>query len=78
MRPPKLPTDLRRLQRDMNRRLLGLVLFVLVVVGGALITAVYGIPAGLLGVACLLSGAGLIGLLWLAFSLIGRWAGEDR
>ena len=49
MRASKPPTDMRRIQRDMNRRLLMLVLFVLVVVGGGLIAVLYGAPAGLLG-----------------------------
>lgn len=68
---------MRRMRRDMNRRLLLLVLFVLVVVGGGLIAVVYGAPAGILGVICLLSGAGVIGLMWLAFTLIGKWAGDE-
>jgi hypothetical protein len=68
---------MRKLRRDMNRRMLWLVVFVLVVVGGALIAAVYGAGAAAVGLACLLAGAGLIGLLWLVFSLIGRWTGDE-
>ena len=68
---------MRKLRRDMNRRMLWLVVFVLVVVGGALIALVYGTGAAAVGLACLLAGAGLIGLLWLVFSLIGRWAGDE-
>ena len=73
---PRPPTDLRRLRNEMNRRLLWLVLFVLVVVGGVLITVLYSVQAGVLAVACLLAGAGVIGLLWLIFTLIGKWVGE--
>ncbi len=71
------PTDLRRLRRDTNRRLLVLVLFVLVAVGGGLIALLYGGPAAMLGIACLLAGAGAILVIWLALSLIGKWAGDE-
>jgi protein-S-isoprenylcysteine O-methyltransferase Ste14 len=73
--PP--PTNLRRIRREMNRRLLGLVLFVLVIVGGGLIALLFGPPAGALALLCLLAGAALIGLLWLVFTLLGKWAGEE-
>jgi hypothetical protein len=73
---PRPPTDLRRQRNEFDRRLLWLVLFVLVAVGGALIAAIYGSEAAALGVACLLVGAGVIGLLWAVFSLIGKWVGE--
>lgn len=61
----------------MNRRLLGLVLFSLVIVGAGLIGVIYGWSAGLMGVLCLLAGAAVIGLLWLIFTLLGKWAGSD-
>lgn len=73
---PRPPTDLRQQRNTLNRRLLWLVLFVLVVVGGALIALFYGAEAGLLSVACLLVGAGVIGFLWLVFTLFGKWVGE--
>ncbi len=75
--PERQPTDLRRLRRDTYRRLLLLALFVLVVVGGGLIALVYGAPAAMLGIACLLAGAGAIVAIWLALSLIGKWAGDE-
>lgn len=75
--PDRQPTDLRRLRRDTNRRLLLLVLFVLVVVGGGLVALLYGAPAAVLGIACLLAGAGVIVAIWLALSLIGKWAGDE-
>jgi hypothetical protein len=74
--PPRLPTDLRKQRNDMNRRLLLLVMFVLVVIGGVLIAIFYGPSAGALAVMCLLGGAGVIGLLWLVFTLMGKWAGD--
>lgn len=61
----------------MNRRLLWLVMFVLVVIGSVLIGAIYGWQAGALAVLCLLAGAGVIALLWLIFTLLGKWAGES-
>ena len=77
MSAPRPPTDLRRQRAEFNRRLLGLVLFVLVIVGGALIAVLYGPQAGVLAVACLLGGAGVIGLLWLIFTLIGKAVNSD-
>jgi hypothetical protein len=73
---PRQPTDLRRQRNTFNRSLLGLVLFLLVVVGGILIATFYGVEAAVLGVACLAVGAAVIGLLWAIFTLIGKWAGE--
>jgi hypothetical protein len=73
---PRPPTDLRRQRNEFNRALLWLALFLLVIVGGILIAAFYGASAALLGVACLLTGAGVIGLLWAIFTLIGKWVGE--
>jgi|YNPBryBLVA2012_1023415.scaffolds.fasta_scaffold80376_1 uncharacterized membrane protein YjjP (DUF1212 family) len=75
--PDREPTDLRRLRRDTNRRLLWLVLFVLVVVGGALIALLYGGPAAMLGIACLLTGAGAVAAIWVMLSLIGKWVGDE-
>jgi hypothetical protein len=74
---PRPPTDLRRQRNDFNRRLLWLVLFVLVIVGGLLIAVLYGFQAGVLAVTCLLAGAGIIGLLWLIFTLIGKAVNSD-
>jgi hypothetical protein len=65
------------LRGDFNRRLLWLVLFVLVIVGGGLIWVIYGTSAAALGLACLLVGAGVIGLLWIIFTLLGKWVGTE-
>jgi hypothetical protein len=37
----------------------------------------YGPQAGLLGVVCLFAGAATIGLIWLIYTLIGRWANAE-
>ena len=74
---PRPPTDSRKIRDEFNRRLLWLVLFVLVIVGGGLIWAIYGASAATLGITCLLVGAGVIGLLWLVFTVLGKWAGND-
>jgi hypothetical protein len=74
--PPRPPTDLRKQRADMNRRLLWLVLFVLVIVGSLLIAVIYGWQAGALAMICLAAGAGVIALLWLVFTLLGKWAGD--
>ncbi len=73
----RAPTDTRKIRQEMNRGLLGLVLFVLVIVGGGLIGVTYGWSAALLGVLCLVAGAGMIGLLWWLFTVLGKWAGGD-
>jgi protein-S-isoprenylcysteine O-methyltransferase Ste14 len=70
------PTDLRKQRVDLNRKLLMAVIFVLVVVGGFLIAIFYSAPAAVMGATCLAAGAGLIGVLWLIFSLLGKWVGE--
>ncbi|NJM42691.1 MAG: hypothetical protein HC853_19105 [Anaerolineae bacterium] len=74
---PKAPTNTRKLRDDLNRRLLWLVLFVLVIVGSGLIAAIYGSSAAVLGLACLSVGAGVIGLVWAIFTLIEKWVGSD-
>ena len=78
MKTPRPATDTRRMRRELDRRLLVFVVFFLVVVGSALIALSYGTSAALVGFGCLLAGAGLIGLLWWIFTLLGRWAGADR
>jgi fatty acid desaturase len=69
---PNRPTDLRRARRREQRRLFWVVAAFLVVVGGLAIALVYGPEAVVLGLVCLLAGAGLLGLLWLFLTLIER------
>lgn len=61
----------------MNRSLGLLVVVVLVVIGALLIGLLYGPYAGLLAAILLSAGAGALGLLWLIFTLIGRWVNPD-
>jgi hypothetical protein len=70
------PTDYRTLRRKTDRNLALAVIIFLVGVGGGLIALIYGGGAAVLGIACLLFGAGLFGLLWLILTLMGRWAGQ--
>jgi protein-S-isoprenylcysteine O-methyltransferase Ste14 len=70
MRPP---TDLRRNQKQTERRLLILAVVVLVFVGGGLIALIYGPGAWLTALPCLLGGAGAILFLYLLFTLAERW-----
>ena len=67
------PTDLRARRRREQRRLFWIVAAFLVVVGGIAIALVYGPEAVVLGLVCLLGGAGLLGLLWLFLTLIEKW-----
>ena len=68
------PTDLRAQRRREQRRLFWIVAAFLVVGGTIAIALVYGPPAAALGLACLLAGAGVLGLLWLILLLIERLA----
>jgi uncharacterized membrane protein YphA (DoxX/SURF4 family) len=70
---PSRPTDLRAQRRREQRRLFWVVAAFLVVGGGIAIALVYGAQAVALGLVCLLSGAALLGLLWLLLTLIERW-----
>ena len=58
------------------RNLLFLVMFVLVVVGTGLIGLIWGLNAMFLSSICLVSGAALIGGLWLLLTLIQKWVDE--
>ena len=77
MAPQNPPTDMRKIRREFNSHGLWLVLFGLVVVGGAIITIVYGPTAALVSVLCLVAGAGLVLFVWGILTLIGKWVGED-
>lgn len=67
-------TDYRAMRRRSDRDLALAVVIFLVGVGGTLIALVYGGGAAALGLVCLLTGAGLFGLIWLILTLIERWA----
>jgi hypothetical protein len=75
--PARPPTDLRRNRRSLDRNLAWAVVIFLVGVGGALIVLFFGTGPAVAGIACLLSGAGIFGLLWLILTLMGRWAKDD-
>ena len=68
------PTDLRGQRQREQRRLFWIVVSFLVVVGGGVIGLVYGPSAVVLGLACLLAGAGILGLLWLVLTAMERLA----
>ena len=68
------PTDLRTYRRQTERRLTLAVVLFLVLVGGGLIGLIYGPGAALMGISCLLLGAGVIGLLFVILTLMERWA----
>lgn len=70
------PTDSRALRKRTDRDLALAVVIFLVGVGGTLIGAIYGGGALILGLTCLLAGAGLFGLVWLILTLIERWTGQ--
>jgi len=74
MNDPGKPTDPRAQRQREQRRLFWIVILFLVVVGGAAIALVYGPRALVLGLACLLVGAGMLGLAWLILTLMEKLA----
>lgn len=68
------PTNPRAQRRREQRRLFWAVVAFLVIGGGAVILISYGSRAVILGVTCLLAGAGVLGLVWFILSLIERLA----
>ena len=74
--PSRPPTDYRANRRKTERDLAWAVVVFLVGVGGALIAFIYGGGAAILGITCLLAGAGIFGLVWLILTLMGRWANK--
>jgi hypothetical protein len=70
------PTSYRQTRRRTERNLLFLVIFVLVVGGTGLIGLIWGREAIFLSSLCLISGAALIGGLWLLLTLIQKWVDE--
>lgn len=69
-------TNMRQYRRDNDKRLLYLVLFTLVVVGGGLIALIFGWETLLTAVPCLLGGAFLILVPWGLLTLAEKW--RDR
>jgi len=67
-------SDFRQQRQREQRRLFWIVLAFLVIGGTITIALVYGPPAAVLGLVCLLAGAGLLILLWLILLLIERLA----
>ena len=74
---PSDASDLRRDRRREQRRLLWMVLAFLIVAGGLVIALSYGAPAAVIGLVCLVAGAGLVLLLWQILRVI-EWLGKDR
>lgn len=77
MREPRPPTDYQKIRKDFNRRALWLVVACLLFIGVPLIAIAYGPTAAITSAVCLLGGVGLILLIWLILSLIGKWAGDE-
>ena len=70
------PTNMRRYRRESDRKILYLVIFTLVVVGGTLIALIYGPGALLTALPCLVAGAALILVPWLLLTAAEKW--RDR
>ena len=70
------PTDTRGERKRSERTYLALVVFTLVVVGGALIALIFGLEALLTALPCLLAGALTIAAPWLLLTILEKW--RDR
>lgn len=70
----RLPTNPRQQAERQERSLLLAVIAFLLIVGGALIYALYGGGGLVTALACLLPGVGMLVLLWLVVSALGWWA----
>jgi hypothetical protein len=68
---------MRKIRREFDSHGLWLVLFGLIVIGGGIITIVYGPTAALASVLCLVAGAALVVFVWGILTLIGKLVGED-
>ena len=71
------PTNYRAHRRATDRQLAIAVVLFLLLVGSGLITVIYQPVAGVVAFGCLLFGVGILGLLWILLTLIGRWVEED-
>ena len=74
---PRPLDDLRAFRRREDRRLVFVIMAFLVVVGGLTMGVVYGWTTAATGVICLVTGAGILGSLWLILSLVERWLGHE-
>jgi uncharacterized membrane protein YjjP (DUF1212 family) len=68
---------MRKIRREFNSHGLWLVLFGLIVVGGGVITLIYGPAAALASVLFLVGSGILVLLVWGILTLIGKWVGEE-
>jgi hypothetical protein len=66
-------TNLRQHQKDDDKKMLFLVIFMLVVVGSGLIGLIFGWQALLTSIPCLLGGALLILVPWGLLTLLEKW-----
>ena len=78
LRGPHVPSsDVRAYRRQTDRRLLAAVILVLVIGGLGLIGLIYGWPAMLTALPCLVAGAAIIAVIYFILALLERWVGDD-
>ena len=77
MKKQKRSFDPRRHRRQTQVRLIAGGLAIVVIIGGGLVWALYGLSAAVTAVMCLLAAAGVFGLLWLILTLMESWVKED-
>jgi hypothetical protein len=69
--------DPRRHWQQTQVRLLFGGLASVIIVGGGLVWALYGLSSAVTAVSCLLAAAGVLGVLWLILTLLESWVKED-
>lgn len=79
--PDSKPTDLRRHREITDRNVLFGFFAVLFIVGGGLIWMIYGGPAMAVGLACMIGGAlltGLVLIIMLGLQWVSHWLEKDE
>ena len=71
--PQKPATNSRDIRRKNDKMMLIATLFTLVIVGSGLIALIFGLKALITALPCLLGGAFLILIPWLALTLLEKW-----
>lgn len=67
--------DLRQFSRQTNKRLIIGFILLLLIVGDGLILLIYGMPAAISGLLCLLAGLAPLALLWAILNGLD-WLGQ--
>ena len=76
-RKRQAPTNTRLIREQTERRLAMAVVLCLILLGGGLVGVVYGTGVAMVALSCVIVGSSVLGLLWLALSLMEWWVGRE-